>query len=115
VEVGVRLVDEAVALEVTVPDLGGATIDSSSASPSGSRRMPRHVFGTDIVKVCLLSAPTTPTTISSPTQIDTTNSPICAVVTSSGNYCVLAGTNRPVGQIDIVIAGMQLVREIVHA
>jgi hypothetical protein len=53
---------------------------------------PPACLGTDIVKVCLLSAPTTPITISSPTQIDTTNSPICAVSTSGDNYCVLAGT-----------------------
>jgi hypothetical protein len=49
-------------------------------------------FGTGLLRICLASAPTQSLTISSATTIDTTDSPMCAAVTSGGDYCVLAGT-----------------------
>src|SRR5262245_31751381 len=52
-------------------------------------------FGSDLVRTCLVSAPTQPFTISQPTTIDTqSGSLVCAATDSSGAaYCVLAGTS----------------------
>lgn len=68
--------------------LGDAGSDSIIDSPPGTQAC----FGTGLSQICFASAPTQPLTISGPTTIDTTTSPMCASVIAGGSYCVLAAT-----------------------
>ncbi len=68
------------------PDVPGS--DANSDTNEGI------CFGSSI-QICLQAPPTQPLVITNgPGQvIDTTTSPMCATLTSSGNYCVVAATN----------------------
>jgi hypothetical protein len=77
-------------------DDAGSNGDSGSGEDGGTDTT--ACYGTGLVRVCLPSAPTQALTIDrdlnpGSAELDTTNSPRCALVSSGGEYCVLAATN----------------------
>lgn len=82
-------------MESMAPPLDSGANPSIDARPNAP-----GCFGTDPFMICLAALPTAPLSISLPTTIDTTNSPMCVATTSSGSagYCVVAATTIAITQ-----------------